>query len=80
MPSQLAHECALPDSRGRGADVNDGPAWFDRKAPMARELVYAGFISLDGVADFPGGSFEGRRSGGWVVATEVVADASHWRW
>ncbi|WP_062439939.1 dihydrofolate reductase family protein [Herbidospora daliensis] len=32
-----------------------------------RELVYTGFVSLDGVVDSPGGPSEGHRSGGWVV-------------
>jgi dihydrofolate reductase len=32
-----------------------------------RELVYTGFMSLDGVVDSPGGTEEGHRSGGWVV-------------
>ncbi|WP_205696749.1 dihydrofolate reductase family protein [Conexibacter sp. SYSU D00693] len=34
---------------------------------MARELVWTGFVSLDGVADSPGGTEEGHRSGGWVL-------------
>ncbi|MGH8876933.1 MAG: dihydrofolate reductase family protein, partial [Stackebrandtia sp.] len=32
-----------------------------------RELVYTGFMSLDGVLDSPGGEREGHRSGGWVA-------------
>ncbi|UGQ13940.1 dihydrofolate reductase family protein [Yinghuangia sp. ASG 101] len=32
-----------------------------------RNLVYTGFMSLDGVVDSPGGPGEGHRSGGWVV-------------
>jgi dihydrofolate reductase len=32
-----------------------------------RDLVYTGFMSLDGVVDSPGGPEEGHRSGGWVV-------------
>ena len=32
-----------------------------------RNLVYTGFMSLDGVVDSPGGPQEGHRSGGWVV-------------
>jgi dihydrofolate reductase len=32
-----------------------------------RDLVYTGFMSLDGVVDSPGGQAEGHRSGGWVV-------------
>jgi dihydrofolate reductase len=40
-----------------------------------RELVYTGFMSLDGVADSPGGKEEGHRSGGWVFDTEFVPEA-----
>jgi dihydrofolate reductase len=40
-----------------------------------RELVYTGFISLDGVLDSPGGVSEGHRSGGWVADTEFVPEA-----
>ena len=33
-----------------------------------RELVYTGFMSLDGVLDSPGGGpGEEHRSGGWVI-------------
>jgi dihydrofolate reductase len=42
---------------------------------MARELVYTGFMSLDGVVDSPGGTAEGHRSGGWVMDTEVLPEA-----
>lgn len=42
---------------------------------MTRELVYTGFMSLDGVADSPGGKSEGHRSGGWVMETEFVPEA-----
>ncbi|MFE6858949.1 dihydrofolate reductase family protein [Nocardia sp. NPDC057668] len=42
---------------------------------MARELVYTGFMSLDGVVDSPGGKVEGHRSGGWVMETEFVPEA-----
>ena len=42
---------------------------------MARELVYTGFMSIDGVVDSPGGTAEGHRSGGWVMDTEFVAEA-----
>ena len=42
---------------------------------MARELVYTGFMSLDGVLDSPGGTAEGHRSGGWVMDTEFVPEA-----
>jgi dihydrofolate reductase len=34
---------------------------------MTRTLVWTGFVSLDGVADSPGGTVEGHRSGGWVL-------------
>lgn len=40
-----------------------------------RELVYTGFMSLDGVVDSPGGASEGHRSGGWVLGTEFVPEA-----
>ncbi|MEV0645493.1 dihydrofolate reductase family protein [Phytomonospora sp. NPDC050363] len=40
-----------------------------------RELVYTGFMSLDGVVDSPGGVSEGHRSGGWVFETEFVPEA-----
>lgn len=40
-----------------------------------RELVYTGFMSLDGVVDSPGGVVEGHRSGGWVLGTEFVPEA-----
>lgn len=36
---------------------------------MTRTLVWTGFVSLDGVADSPGGTVEGHRSGGWVFDT-----------
>ncbi|WP_154792742.1 dihydrofolate reductase family protein [Occultella kanbiaonis] len=42
---------------------------------MARELVYTGFMTLDGVVDSPGGTLEGHRSGGWVFDTEFVPEA-----
>ena len=34
---------------------------------MARELVWTGFVTIDGVADSPGGTEEGHPSGGWVL-------------
>lgn len=41
-----------------------------------RELVYTGFVSLDGVLDSPGGPAEGHRNGGWVVKDiEFVPEA-----
>lgn len=42
---------------------------------MTRSLVWTGFVSLDGVADSPGGTVEGHRNGGWVLATEFVPEA-----
>ncbi|WP_411731260.1 dihydrofolate reductase family protein [Paeniglutamicibacter sp.] len=40
-----------------------------------RELVYTGFMTLDGVVDSPGGTVEGHRGGGWVFSTEFVPEA-----
>jgi len=34
---------------------------------MSRELVWTGFMTLDGVVDSPGGSVEGHPQGGWVL-------------
>lgn len=42
---------------------------------MARELIYTGFITLDGAIDSPGGTAEGHPGGGWVFDTEFVPDA-----
>jgi dihydrofolate reductase len=42
---------------------------------VTRELIYPGFVSLDGVVDSPGGKVEGHRSGGWVLETEFVPEA-----
>ncbi|RBO96926.1 dihydrofolate reductase family protein [Nocardia puris] len=42
---------------------------------MTRELVYTGFMSVDGVVDSPGGTVEGHRSGGWVLDTEFLPEA-----
>jgi dihydrofolate reductase len=42
---------------------------------LSRELVYTGFMTLDGVLDSPGGTVEGHRGGGWVFATEFVPEA-----
>ncbi|REF00720.1 dihydrofolate reductase family protein [Thermomonospora umbrina] len=42
---------------------------------MTRELVYTGFMSLDGVLDSPGGGSEGHRSGGWVAQTDFVPES-----
>ena len=46
-----------------------------REVAMARELVYTGFMTLDGVVDSPGSQAEGHRSGGWVMDTEFDPDA-----
>lgn len=40
-----------------------------------RELVWTGFMSLDGVVDSPGGVVEGHRSGGWVLSHEFSPEA-----
>ncbi|MBE0009377.1 MULTISPECIES: dihydrofolate reductase family protein [unclassified Arthrobacter] len=42
---------------------------------MSRELVWTGFMTLDGVVDSPGGTIEGHPSGGWVLNTEFVPEA-----
>jgi dihydrofolate reductase len=42
---------------------------------MSRELVWTGFMTLDGVADSPGGRVEGHRSGGWVMNTPFMPEA-----
>lgn len=42
---------------------------------MVRELVWSGFMSLDGVVDSPGSSSEGHRSGGWVLGTRFLPEA-----
>lgn len=42
---------------------------------MPRKLVYTGFVTLDGVADSPGGTSEGHPNGGWVMQTEFVPEA-----
>lgn len=42
---------------------------------MTRELIYTGFMTLDGVLDSPGGPAEGHRGGGWVASTEFVPAA-----
>lgn len=40
-----------------------------------RELVWTGFMSVDGVVDSPGGVVEGHRSGGWVLSHEFLPEA-----
>ena len=42
---------------------------------MTRELVYTGFITLDGSVDSPGGTAEGHPGGGWVFDTDFVPEA-----
>lgn len=42
---------------------------------MSRELVWTGFMTLDGIIDSPGGSSEGHPSGGWVLGTEFLPEA-----
>lgn len=43
---------------------------------MTRELVYTGFMSLDGVMDSPGGgTAEGHDGGGWVFDVEFSEEA-----
>jgi dihydrofolate reductase len=42
---------------------------------MSRELVWTGFMTVDGVVDSPGGAVEGHPSGGWVFRTTFDAEA-----
>jgi dihydrofolate reductase len=42
---------------------------------MARELVWTGFMTLDGAVDSPGGAAEGHPEGGWVFQTPFDADS-----
>ncbi|MEI3865715.1 dihydrofolate reductase family protein [Microbacterium sp. CCNWLW134] len=39
-----------------------------------RELVWTGFITVDGVVDSPGGVEEGHPGGGWVFRTNLVPE------
>lgn len=39
-----------------------------------RELVWTGFVSVDGVADSPGGAAEGHPAGGWVARAEFLPE------
>lgn len=41
---------------------------------MTRELVYTGFITLDGSVDSPGGTAEGHPGGGWVFDTDFLPE------
>ena len=42
---------------------------------MARELVWTGFVTVDGVMDSPGGPQEGHPAGGWVFRTPFLEEA-----
>lgn len=42
---------------------------------MSRELVWTGFVSVDGVMDSPGGVSEGHPGGGWVFRTAFDEEA-----
>jgi dihydrofolate reductase len=42
---------------------------------MPRELVWTGFMTVDGVVDSPGGVVEGHPSGGWVLRTTFDPEA-----
>jgi dihydrofolate reductase len=42
---------------------------------MAREIVWTGFVSVDGLMDSPGGEAEGHPYGGWVSRTPFVPEA-----
>ncbi|MGW0504158.1 dihydrofolate reductase family protein [Micromonospora sp. NPDC003241] len=42
---------------------------------MTRELVWTGFISIDGIVDSPGGTVEGHPAGGWVFRTAFDPEA-----
>lgn len=42
---------------------------------MAREIVWTGFMTLDGKVDSPGGTVEGHRGGGWVFDTPFLPEA-----
>lgn len=42
---------------------------------MSRELVYTGFITVDGIVDSPGGTAEGHPNGGWVFSTPFVEES-----
>jgi dihydrofolate reductase len=46
-----------------------------REVSMSRELVWTGFMTVDGVVDSPGGVVEGHPSGGWVFRTTFDAEA-----
>lgn len=42
---------------------------------MTRELVWTGFMTVDGIIDSPGSESEGHPLGGWVVRTPFDPDA-----
>ncbi|MFC4138175.1 MULTISPECIES: dihydrofolate reductase family protein [unclassified Microbacterium] len=42
---------------------------------MTSELVYTGFITVDGIVDSPGGTVEGHPGGGWVFDTPFLPEA-----
>ena len=42
---------------------------------MPRQLVWTGFMTLDGVVDSPGGAVEGHPAGGWVLRTPFVPES-----
>lgn len=42
---------------------------------MTRELVWTGFMTLDGIVDSPGDASEGHPAGGWVFRTDFVPEA-----
>ncbi|GAA1430433.1 dihydrofolate reductase family protein [Microlunatus lacustris] len=42
---------------------------------MSRELVWTGFMTVDGKVDSPGGTVEGHPGGGWVLDTEFLPEA-----
>jgi dihydrofolate reductase len=42
---------------------------------MTRELIWTGFMSLDGIVDSPGGTSEGHPGGGWVFRTPFLPEA-----
>ena len=67
--SGLDHPYGPNGSPGGGAHAPE------ETEQVTRELIYTGFMSLDGVVDSPGGTVEGHRSGGWVMDTEFVPEA-----
>lgn len=42
---------------------------------MTRDIVWTGFMTLDGKVDSPGGTVEGHPGGGWVMQTEFLPEA-----